>query len=126
MLRQTAGQARQPTGTLFEASAAAAVTALLLGLISGRLDLAISWKSLVWLMILTLTSGIVGWLLIIRSLPQLRATVSALILLLEPAGAVVLGAIGLGQWPSLLQICGSVLVCGGVLLVAAGQSPGFR
>lgn len=102
------------------------MTALLLGLISGRLDLAISWKSLVWLMILTLTSGIVGWLLIIRSLPQLPATVSALILLLEPAGAVVLGAIGLGQWPSLLQICGSVLVCGGVLLVAAGQSPGFR
>ena len=33
------------------------------------------------MLVLTLTSGIVGWLLITRSLPRLRATVSALILL---------------------------------------------
>jgi drug/metabolite transporter (DMT)-like permease len=122
ILRQTAGQARHAAGQLFEATAAAAVGALLLGMAFGGLRLAIPWRSLVWLMVLTLTSGIVGWLLITRSLPQLPATVSAMILLLEPAGALVLAAVALGQRPSLLQISGSILVCGGVLIVAIGRS----
>jgi len=118
ILRQTAGQARHPAGQFFDATAGA----VLLGLMSGGLQLAIPWRSLGWLLVLTLTSGIVGWLLITRSLPHLPATVSALILLLEPAGAIVLGAIVLSQRPSLLQIAGAVLVCGGVLIVARGQA----
>jgi len=72
--------------------------------------------------VLTLTSGIVGWLLITRSLPHLPASASALILLLEPVGAIILGAIVLSQRPSLLQMAGAVLVCGGVLVVATGQA----
>jgi drug/metabolite transporter (DMT)-like permease len=32
---------------------------------------------------------------------------------------MVLAAIVLGQWPSLLQIADAVLVCGGVLIVAS-------
>lgn len=121
ILRQTAGHARHPAGQLFDATAGAAVGALLLGLMSGGLQLAIPWRSLGWLLVLSLTSGIVGWLLITRSLPHLPSTLSALILLLEPAGAIVLGAIVLGQLPSLLQIVGAALVCGGVLVVARGQ-----
>jgi len=122
ILRQTAGQARHPAGQLFDATAGAAVGALLLGLVFGGLNLAISWRSLGWLLVLSLTSGIVGWLLITGSLPHLPATVSALILLLEPVGAIILGAIVLGQRPSLLQIAGAAVVCGGVLIVARGQA----
>jgi len=122
ILRQTAGQARHSAGQLFDATAGAAIAALLLGLMSGGLQLAIPWRSLGWLLVLTLTSGIVGWLLITRSLPHLPATVSALILLLEPVGAIILAAIVLSQRPSLLQIAGAVLVCGGVLTVARGQT----
>jgi len=122
ILRQTAGQARHPAGQLFDATAGAAVGALLLGLMAGGLHLAISWRSLGWLLVLSLTSGIVGWLLITRSLPHLPATVSALILLLEPVGAIILGAIVLGQRPSLLQLAGAALVCGGVLIVARGHA----
>jgi drug/metabolite transporter (DMT)-like permease len=122
ILRQTAGHARHPTGQLFDATAGAAVGALLLGLMSGGLQLAIPWRSLGWLLVLTVTSGIVGWLLITRSLPHLPATASALILLLEPVGAIILGAIVLSQRPSLLQIAGAVLVCGCVLVVATGQA----
>jgi drug/metabolite transporter (DMT)-like permease len=126
IMRQTAGPARHPAGQLFEATAGAAVGALLIGLTVGGLHLAIPLRSLGWLMVLTVTSGIVGWLLITRSLPQLPATVSAVILLLEPAGAVVLAALALGQRPSLLQVTGSVLVCGGVLAVASDQRPSIR
>ena len=122
IMRQTAGQGRHAAGQLFEASAGAALSALLLGLTSGGLELAVPWRSLIWLLVLTLTSGIVGWLLIAKSLPQLPATVSALILLLEPAGAVILAAVALGQRPSLLQLAGSVLVCGGVLIVTSRGS----
>jgi drug/metabolite transporter (DMT)-like permease len=122
VLRQTAGQARHAAGQLFEATAGAAAGSLLLGLMFGGLQLAISWPSLGWMLVLTLTSGIVGWLLITKSLPHLPATVSALILLLEPAGALILGALILGQRPSLLEIAGALLVCGGVLVVARDQA----
>jgi drug/metabolite transporter (DMT)-like permease len=122
ILRQTAGRARHPAGQLFDATAGAAAGVLLLGLMSGGLQLAIPWRSLGWLLVLTLTSGIVGWLLITRSLPHLPATVSALILLLEPVGAIILGAIVLSQRPSLLQIAGAALVCGGVLIVATSEA----
>jgi drug/metabolite transporter (DMT)-like permease len=120
ILRQTAREARHVAGQLFDATAGAAVGALLLGLSFGGLELAIPWRSLFWLLVLTLTSGIVGWLLITWSLPRLPAAVSALVLLLEPAGALILGDIVLREPPSLLQIAGAALVCAGVL-VAAGS-----
>ena len=121
ILRQTAGPARHPAGQLFDATAGAAIGALLLGLISGGTQLAIPIRSLGWLLVLTVTSGIIGWLLIARSLPHLPATVSSLILLLEPAGAMALGFLFLGQRPSLLQVLGAIIVCGGVAVVLRGQ-----
>jgi drug/metabolite transporter (DMT)-like permease len=122
ILRQTAGQGEHPASQLFDATAGAAVGALLLGLVFGGLHLAISLAALGWLLVLTVTSGIVGWLLITRSLPQLPATVSALILLLEPAGALALAAIAVGQRPSSLELAGAVLICGTVLVVVRDQA----
>lgn len=122
-LRQTAGQGRHPAGQLLDATAGAAAGALLLGLIFGGLQLAISMRALGWLAVLTLTGGVTGWLLITRSLPRLPATASALILMAEPAGSIVLAYFVLGQRPSLLQVAGAVVVCGGVLVVAVGARP---
>jgi drug/metabolite transporter (DMT)-like permease len=121
ILRQTAGEARHVAGPLLDATAGAAIGALLLGLAFGGLQLAIPWRSLFWLLVLTLTSGIVGWLLITWSLPRLPAALSAVVLLLEPAGALILGDVILRQPPSLLQILGAALVCGGVLVVARNR-----
>jgi drug/metabolite transporter (DMT)-like permease len=121
ILRQTAGDARHVAGQLFDATAGAAAGALLLGLAFGGLDLAIPWRSLFWFLVLTLTSGIVGWLLITWSLPRLPAALSALVLLLEPAGALILADIVLRQPPSPLQLLGAALVCGGVLVVARNR-----
>jgi drug/metabolite transporter (DMT)-like permease len=118
IMRQTAGTARHVAGQLFDATAGAAVAALLLGLLLGRLQLAIPLRSLAWLLVLMVTSGIVGWLLITWSLPRLPAALSALVLLVEPAGALALAAVVLRQRPTLIQIAGAVLVCGGVLLAA--------
>jgi drug/metabolite transporter (DMT)-like permease len=121
ILRQTAGQGNHVAGQLFDATAGAAVGALLMGLVFGGLQAAIPWRSLGWLLMLSLMNGTVAWLLITWSLPRLPAALSSLLLLLEPAGAMVLAAIVLGQRPSLLQIAGAVLVCGGVLVVASSH-----
>jgi drug/metabolite transporter (DMT)-like permease len=128
ILRQTAGQAVHVAGQLFDATAGAAVGALILGFVLGGMQLAVPVRSLRWLLLLALVSGIVGWLFITRSLPRLPAAVSSLLLLVEPAGALVLAAIFLGQRPSLIQIVGAVLVCGGVLFVATdtAAAPALR
>lgn len=122
ILRQTAGQPQHNAGQLFDATAGAAAGAVLIGMVSGRLQLAIPWQSLGWLVVLVLLCGIVGWLLITSSLPQLPAALSSLLLLLEPAGALVLAPIVLSQPASLIQIAGAVLVCGGVLVVTRNQN----
>ena len=125
-MRQTAGATRHVAGQLFDATAGAAAGALLLGLASGGLQLAIPWRSLGWLLVLALSSGIIGWLLITSSLPQLPAGLSSLLLLLEPAAALILAAIVLGQRASLIQITGAVLVCGGVLTATRNQDRDHR
>jgi drug/metabolite transporter (DMT)-like permease len=122
ILRRTAGQAVHAAGQLFDATAGAAVGALLIGFAFGGMQLQIPLRSLGWMLTLALVSGVVGWLLITRSLPRLPAAVSSLLLLLEPAGALVLGAIFLGQRPSLVQIVGAGIVCAGVLFVATQAS----
>jgi drug/metabolite transporter (DMT)-like permease len=118
ILRQSAGHAVHVAGQLFDATAGAAVGALILGVVFGGMQLAVPIRSLGWLLALALVSGIVGWLFITKSLPRLPAAVSSLLLLLEPAGALVLAAIFLGQRPSPVQIVGAVIVCAGVLVVA--------
>lgn len=121
ILRQAAGGTRHVADQLFDATAGAAAGAMLLGLASGGVQLAIPWRSLGWLLVLALSSGIVGWLLITSSLPHLPASLAALLLLLEPAAALILAAVVLGQRASLIQITGAVLVCGGVLIAARNQ-----
>jgi drug/metabolite transporter (DMT)-like permease len=124
ILRQTAGEARHVASQVFDATAGAAAGSLLLSLTLGGVHLAIPWRSLGWLLMLALLSGIVGWLLITSSLPRLPAALSSLLLLLEPAAAMLLAAIVLGQRPSPIQILGAVLLCGGVLIVTTGRQSG--
>ncbi len=123
ILRHAAGQARHVAGQLFDATAGATVGALLLGLAFGGLQLAVPLRSLVWLVLLALLVQIAGWLLITWSLPRLPAAISSLMLLVQPAAAMVLAMIILDQRPSLPQIAGAVLVCGGVLVMVRSPQP---
>ncbi len=118
ILRHSAGDARHVAGQLFDATVGAAAGSLAFGLAFGGLQLAIPWHSLSWLLVLAVSSGIVGWLLITSALPHMPAGLSSLLLLLQPALAMVLAAVVLGQRAGLIQILGAVLVCGGVLIVA--------
>jgi drug/metabolite transporter (DMT)-like permease len=123
ILRQTSGgKTGHVAGPLADATAGAALGAVVLGLLFGGFQLDIGWASFGWLLLLAISSQTIGWLLITSSLPRLPAAVSSLLLLLQPAAALLVAAVVLGQWPTMLQVAGAVLVCGGVL-IATGAVP---
>jgi drug/metabolite transporter (DMT)-like permease len=124
ILRKTSATATHTAGPLAEATAGAALGALLLGLAFGGLRFEMSWASFGWLLLLSVTSQTIGWLLITSSLPRLPAALSSLLLLLQPAAALLLAAAVLGERPSLVQLAGALLVCGGVLAVSRTARPG--
>ena len=123
ILRQTSAGTRHIAGPLAEVTTTAALGSLLLGLAFGGLQLGVPWASLRWLLLVAITSQTVGWLLITSSLPRLPAAVSSLLLLLQPVAAMGLAAAVLAERPSLAQLAGAVLVCGGVLAASRASPP---
>jgi drug/metabolite transporter (DMT)-like permease len=107
---------------LFEATAGAAAGALILGLLLRDFRLGPAWPALGWLLVLALTSGVLGWLLITLSLPQLPAWLVSALLLVQPAGSVLLGAVFLRERPSLAQLGGVAAMLVGVLIAASGSA----
>ena len=125
--RQGSMDLRRPAGALFDMSLVAALVTLAFGLALGVDDLAPTWPSAAWLVTLALTSQVLGWLLITVSLPRLPAAMTSMILTLQPVASVVLGAILLGQEPSVLQFGGVALILFGLVSVgtmAGAVSPG--
>ena len=118
IMRRASAGVPHVAGPLAEATAGAAAGSLVLGSAFGGLQLHIGWPSFAWLLLLSLTSQTIGWLLITSSLPRLPAAISSLTLLLQPAAAMLLAAAVLGERPSLIQVAGAVVVCGGVLWVS--------
>jgi drug/metabolite transporter (DMT)-like permease len=119
MLRQSGRDLRRPVGPLFEATATATVFALIAGLIIGDVNLAPSWPSHAWLLVLALSSQVVGWLLISVSLPRLPAALTSVLLTIQPVGSVLLGVILLGEAPSALQLAGVAAIFAGILVATA-------
>jgi drug/metabolite transporter (DMT)-like permease len=118
IMRRTSAGAPHVAGPLAEATVGAAAGSLALGSAFGGLQLHIPWPSFWWLLLLSLTSQTIGWLLITSSLPRLPAAISSLTLLLQPAAAMLLAAAVLGERPSPIQVAGAVVVCGGILWVS--------
>lgn len=116
-----------PAGPLFEATAGALVSALVLGLLLGRgLDFVPTFPAHGWLIALALTAQVFGWLLIGYALPRLPAVETATIILLQPVLTMVWGAIFFGESPSTLQMIGAAVVLGGVGFVALAPNRATR
>jgi drug/metabolite transporter (DMT)-like permease len=122
VLRQSGRDDRRPAGPLFEATAWAALFCLVAGIAIGNLDLVPSWPSHGWLLLLALSSQVVGWLLISVSLPRLPAALTSVLLTVQPIGSVALGVVLLGEAPSALQLAGVAAIFAGIL-VATLQLP---
>lgn len=122
VLRQSGRDLRRPVAPLFEATTAAAVFALLAGLVIGDVDLAPSWPAHAWLVLLALSSQVVGWLLISLSLPRLPAALTSVLLTVQPVGSVILGVVLLSESPSLLQLAGVACIFSGIVVATARRS----
>jgi drug/metabolite transporter (DMT)-like permease len=124
VLRRSGADLRRPAGALFDATFVATIAALIAGIAVGEADLVPSWPAHAWLVILALTSQVLGWLLITVSLPRLPAALTSVTLTIQPVGSVLLGVILLGEEPSGLQLAGVVCILAGLLAIARRRSIG--
>lgn len=113
-LRQGNSDIRRPAGPLFDATLSAAVWCALAGTVIGDLDWVPDLEAQAWLVLLALSSQVLGWLLISVSLPRLPAIITSIVLMLQPVASVLLGVVLLSESPSALQLVGVVIVLGGV------------
>ena len=109
-------------GPLMEATAGAALAALIMGMIGDGIQFAPSWPAHGWLLALALSSQVAGWLLISYALPRLPAVETATIILLQPVLTMIWGVLIFGEQPSAIQLVGAGLVLAGVGFVAMTSS----
>jgi drug/metabolite transporter (DMT)-like permease len=124
VLRHSTKTSSHVAGPLADATAGAALAALVLGAALGQLSLTPPLSAFGWLLLAAFTNQTVGWLLITSSLPRLPAALSSLLLLFQPAVSLVLAAVVLSQRPTMVQLGGALLVCVGVLAAARSGGPG--
>jgi drug/metabolite transporter (DMT)-like permease len=122
VLRSAGTDLRRPAGPLFLATASATVVALVAALAIDPGDLAPAWPAHGWLVLLAVSSQVVGWLLITVALPRLPAALTSVTITIQPVGSVVLGVILLGEDPTGLQLAGVGLVLAGLVGVALGRA----
>ena len=126
VLRQSGSDLRRPAGPLADATAVAALAAIVAGLALGKADLVPAWPSHAWLIVLAVTSQVLGWLLITVSLPRLPAALTSVTLTIQPVGSVLLGVVLLGEDPSGLQLAGVACILAGLISVALRRDPSRR
>jgi len=120
VLRQ-GSDVRRVAGPLADATAVAALGVVLLGLAFGDFTARTSWAAQGWLVLLALSSQVLGWLLIAASLPRLPAALTSVLLTLQPVLSVLFAAAILSESPSALQLLGVVLVLAGLLIASTGR-----
>jgi drug/metabolite transporter (DMT)-like permease len=117
--RRGSADLRRPAGPWFDTTLVCTLFSVAADLGLGEGDLVPGWPSAGWLIVLALTSQVLGWLLITVSLPRLPAALTSLTLTIQPIASVLLGAVLLGQHPSALQLAGVACNLGGLVSVAA-------
>jgi drug/metabolite transporter (DMT)-like permease len=116
ILRQGNVDVRRPAGPLFDATLSAAVVSAIGGVAVGDIDWVPDLEAQAWLVLLALSSQVLGWLLISVSLPRLPAVLTSILLMLQPVSTVLLGAVLLSEAPSSVQLAGVAIVIAGVAL----------
>jgi drug/metabolite transporter (DMT)-like permease len=119
ILRQGNADRRRPAGPLFDATLASTLGVAAYAVPTGTLDLTPGLEAQLWLVLLALSSQVLGWLLISISLPRLPAVVTSILLTLQPVATVVLASLILDESPSSLQLLGAAMILSGLVLASA-------
>ena len=109
-LLRRGGQDGRPLQMYAVVLASSTVVAVAVGFASRSLDISPGWPTAGWLIVVTVTGQLLGWLLVAFCTPRLPSDVGSALLLLTPIGAVVLGSWVLAERPSALQLAGCALV----------------
>lgn len=120
-LRHGSSDLRRVAGPLYDATLASALLIVPAGLVLGDLDFVPPPSAQAWLVLLALSSQVLGWLLITVSLPRLPAVVTSVLLTLQPVCSVLFAAVLLGEDPSSLQLVGVAAILSGLLLASASR-----
>ena len=123
ILRQAGSSQRPPAGPLVDATRSAAVFCAIAGVAIGDIDWVPGAESQAWLVLLALSSQVLGWMLISLSLPRLPAALTSVVLMVQPATSVVLGVVLLGEAPSGVQLSGVAIVLAAVAFATLGARP---
>jgi drug/metabolite transporter (DMT)-like permease len=126
VLRESGRDMRRVAAPLFEATAWATVFTIAAGLVIGDLNLVPTWPAHGWLVLLALTSQVLGWLLISASLPRLPAALTSVLITVQPVGSVLLGIVLLGERPSALQLLGVAAIFSGIVVATARRTTPAR
>jgi drug/metabolite transporter (DMT)-like permease len=121
VLREGSRDLRRPAGPLFTATLASAVGCAAIGAAVGDLDLTPSWAALGWLLLLALSSQVLGWLLISTSLPRLPAVTTSILLTFQPVCSVLFAALILSESPSWVQLAGAGCILVGLITATVGR-----
>jgi drug/metabolite transporter (DMT)-like permease len=121
VLREGNRDLRRPAGPLFDATLVSGLVAILIGLALGDLDFAPGWAAQGYLVLLALSSQVVGWLLISITLPRLPAALTSVLLTLQPVLSVLFAGAILGESPSLLQFAGVASIVAGIVVASLGR-----
>ena len=105
-LLRRGGKGGRPLQIYAVVLASSTVVAVVVGFASRSLDISPGWPTAGWLILVTVTGQLLGWLLVAFCTPRLPSDVGAALLLLTPIGALVLGALVLAERPSPLQLAG--------------------
>jgi drug/metabolite transporter (DMT)-like permease len=114
ILRQGNSDERRPAGPLFDATLTGAIFSGIAGIMIGDIDWVPDLEAQFWLVLLALSSQVLGWLLISVSLPRLPAVLTSILLMLQPVCSVFLAALLLSEAPSSVQLAGVGVVLAGV------------
>jgi drug/metabolite transporter (DMT)-like permease len=120
-LREGSRDLRRPAGPLSTATFASAIGCAAIGAVVGDLDLTPSWAAIGWLILLALSSQVLGWLLISTSLPRLPAVTTSILLTFQPVCSVVFAALIVNESPSWLQLAGAGCILLGLVTATIGR-----
>jgi drug/metabolite transporter (DMT)-like permease len=119
-LRAGNADTRRPAGPLFDATLASTLAVAVFGLPTGDLEPTPGLEAQAWLVLLALSSQVLGWLLISISLPRLPAVLTSILLTLQPVASVVFAALLVDESPSPAQLAGAAAILSGLVLATAG------
>jgi drug/metabolite transporter (DMT)-like permease len=121
VLREGNRDLRRPAGPLFDATLAAGLACIPIGLVIGNLDWTPGWPAQGYLLLLALSSQVLGWLLISITLPRLPAALTSVLLTFQPVLSVLFAWAILEESPSALQLVGVAAIVAGLLIVSTGR-----